>query len=138
MTEVTQVEQALDSSSIGKWKAYSTYKDSGAEWLGKIPEHWNFERLKFNSYVKGRIGWQNLRSDEFTDDGPYLVTGMHIRDGTVNWDDCYHITEERYTIAPEIQLKEWDVLITKDGSIGKLAYIDSLPGKASLNSHLLV
>ncbi|MDD3847240.1 MAG: restriction endonuclease subunit S [Syntrophorhabdaceae bacterium] len=108
------------------------------EWLGEIPEHWSTQKLKFNSYIKGRIGWQNLRGDEFTDAGPYLVTGMHFKDGSVDWNSCYHITEDRYLMAPEIFVQEGDVLITKDGSIGKLAYIDQLPGKASLNSHLLI
>ncbi|WP_055075634.1 restriction endonuclease subunit S [Pseudanabaena sp. 'Roaring Creek'] len=120
------------------FSAYSEYKDSGIDWLGKIPTHWNIQKIKYNSYVKGRIGWQNLRSEEFTDEGAYLITGMHFKDGSVDWDSCYHITQERYEIAPEIQVKEHDVLMTKDGSIGKLAYIDYLPKEASLNSHLLV
>lgn len=123
---------------IHKWKCYPEYKDSGVKWIGEIPKEWEEKRLKHNSYIKGRIGWQNLRSDEFTDEGPYLITGMHFSNGSVDWDSCYHITKERYEIAPEIQVKEQDVLITKDGSIGKMAYIDYLPGKASLNSHLLV
>ncbi|PNK01769.1 hypothetical protein CEP10_18400, partial [Cylindrospermopsis raciborskii S07] len=28
------------------WKRYPAYKDSGVEWLGKIPEHWEVKRLK--------------------------------------------------------------------------------------------
>ncbi len=121
-----------------KYPAYPEYRDSGSTWLGEIPSHWVTQPLKYNSYMKGRIGWQNLRSEEFTDTGPFLVTGMHFRDGTVDWDACYHITDERYLMAPEIQLKALDVLMTKDGSIGKVAYVDALPGPASLNSHLLV
>jgi type I restriction enzyme, S subunit len=27
-------------SLTGKWKSYPAYKDSGVEWLGKVPEHW--------------------------------------------------------------------------------------------------
>ena len=75
---MTQTKPAATTLRTGKWKPYPAYKDSGVEWLEKIPEHWGVERLKFNSYVKGRIGWQNLRSDEFTDEGPYLITGMHF------------------------------------------------------------
>jgi type I restriction enzyme, S subunit len=47
MTELTQLEQALDATSIGKWKAYLAYRDSGIEWLGEIPAHWKVRRLKF-------------------------------------------------------------------------------------------
>jgi hypothetical protein len=32
-----------------KWQPYPTYKDSGVEWLGEIPEHWEVKRLKFNA-----------------------------------------------------------------------------------------
>ena len=34
---------------IGRWRVYEHYKDSGIEWLGKIPEHWYISRLKFFS-----------------------------------------------------------------------------------------
>lgn len=30
-----------------KYQSYPSYKDSGVEWLGKIPEHWNTSTLKF-------------------------------------------------------------------------------------------
>ncbi|MBR5779757.1 MAG: restriction endonuclease subunit S [Clostridia bacterium] len=113
-------------------------KDSGIEWIGEIPESWSFSKLKYDAYMKGRIGWQGLKADEFIEEGPYLVTGTDFEDGKVRWERSYHISEERFNEAPEIQLKEQDLLITKDGTIGKLAYIDYLPGLASLNSHLLV
>ena len=113
-------------------------KDSGVEWLGEIPEHWKFQKAKRNTYMKGRIGWQGLKQEEFIDEGPYLITGMNFKDGVIRWDEVYHITKERYDEAPEIQLKNGDVLMTKDGTIGKLLYVDNLPGPASLNSHLLV
>ena len=122
-----------------KLKKYPKYKDSGRSWIGKIPDEWITEPLKYNTYAKGRIGWQNLRSDEFINEGPYLVTGMHFtKDQNIDWDNCFHISQDRFEIAPEIQLKLDDVLITKDGTIGKLAYINFLPGPTTLNSHLLV
>jgi type I restriction enzyme S subunit len=99
---------------------------------------WKAQRLKYNSYIRGRVGWQNLRAAEFTDEGPYLVTGMHFKDGSVDWNSCYHISNERYGMAPEIQIENDDLLITKDGTIGKLAHVCNLPGAACLNSHLLV
>lgn len=113
-------------------------KDSGVEWIGEIPEGWQLSKLKYDSYMKGRIGWQGLKAEEFIEEGPYLVTGTDFENGKVIWERCYHITEERFEEAPDIHLNNGDLLITKDGTIGKLAYIDSMPDKASLNSHLLV
>ncbi len=115
-------------------------KDSGIEWMGEIPEHWKVKHFKQFSSMKGRIGWQGLKHSEFIDEGPFLITGMNFKDGKIRWSEVYHITEERYQQAPEIQLREHDVLMTKDGTIGKLLYVDKIPSphKASLNSHLLV
>jgi restriction endonuclease S subunit len=134
--ELTQV--AAPGAPARNWKPYPAYKDSGVEWPGKVPEHWNLKKLKSICYMKGRIGWQGLKQSEFTTEGPYLITGMNFKDGVIRWEEVYHITEERYNEAPEIQLKVDDVLMTKDGTIGKLLYVDVLPDKASLNSHLLV
>lgn len=115
-------------------------KDSGIDWIGEIPEHWVVKHFKQFSTMKGRIGWQGLKNSEFIDEGPFLITGMNFKDGKIRWNEVYHITEERYQQAPEIQLREHDVLMTKDGTIGKLLYVDKIPAphKASLNSHLLV
>lgn len=98
--------------------------------------------LKEVSSLKGRIGWQGLKQTEFTtnDEEPFLITGMNFKDGAIRWNEVYHISEERYGMASDIQLRPDDVLMTKDGTIGKVLYIDTIPfpGKASLNSHLLL
>ena len=113
-------------------------KASGIAWIGDIPESWELHKIKYCSYLKGRIGWQGLKADEFIDEGPYLITGTDFENGRIQFDRSYHISEERYNEAPEIQLKEGDLLVTKDGTVGKMAYVSFLPDKASLNSHLLL
>lgn len=113
-------------------------KPSGIDWIGDVPANWYMIKLKYFSYLKGRIGWQGLTADEFIDEGPYLITGTDFENGKIQFDRSYHISDERYNQAPEIQLKVGDLLVTKDGTVGKMAYVDTLPGKASLNSHLLL
>ena len=118
---------------------YPKYKDSGVEWLGEVPEHWETVPLKYLASLKGRLGWQGLRADEYTPVGPYLVTSEHFNSGKIDWDRCYHVSPERYEMAPEIQLRPGDLLMMKDGAaMGKLAYVDDLPGPSCLNSHLLL
>jgi type I restriction enzyme S subunit len=34
-------------SSHRRFKPYPEYKDSGVEWLGEIPAHWEVKRLKY-------------------------------------------------------------------------------------------
>jgi type I restriction enzyme, S subunit len=110
--------------------------------VGVLPNDWEVKYLKDISSMKGRIGWQGLNQKEFTmnADEPFLITGMNFKDGEIRWDEVYHISIERFEIAKEIQLRADDVLMTKDGTIGKLLYINQIPSpsKASLNSHLLV
>jgi type I restriction enzyme S subunit len=114
-------------------------KDSGVEWIGKIPEHWKKKALKYEFYMKGRIGWKGLKQDEFLDKGDYLlITGHDIHNDKINWKKCYHISEKRFLESPEISLKIEDLLFTKDGTIGKTLFIDYLPKPSSLNSHLLL
>lgn len=120
------------------WKPYPKYKASGVEWLGEVPEYWDTSKVKFSAFVKGRVGWQGLNSNEFIDNGPYLVTGTDFTDGKINWKSCYHVSEERYNQDPFIKLRENDLLITKDGTIGKVAIVEHLDGEATLNSGIFV
>ena len=114
-------------------------KDSGIEWIGEVPEHWGAYRIKYNTFLKGRIGWQGLKASEFIDEGYCLITGTDFDNkGGVNWDTCYRISEERFNEDRLLHVKEGDILITKDGTVGKLALIKQLPEPASLNSHLLI
>lgn len=96
-------------------------------------------RVKFVSSLKGRLGWQGLKADEYRDDGPYVVSSAHFDRERIRWDACPRISEQRYQQDANIQMAVADVLLMKDGAaMGKLAYVDSLPGAACLNSHLLL
>ncbi|WP_312969934.1 restriction endonuclease subunit S [Acinetobacter gerneri] len=127
-------------NTVEKYQQYAEYKDSGVEWLGEIPSHWIITKVKYEAYVKARVGWHGLKSDDFTDEGPYLVTGSDFRGTNIDWSQCYHCDEPRYEQDPYIQLKNGDLLITKDGTIGKVALVNNLKNdeKATLNSGIFV
>lgn len=40
---------------MSRYKTYPQYKDSGVEWLGEIPEHWEVKRIKFLFKIRKRI-----------------------------------------------------------------------------------
>ncbi len=116
-------------------KKYDSYKDSEIDWIGDLPSNWQIKRIKHTTYVKGRIGWQGMRSDEFLESSDsYVVTGTDFEKGLVKWDTCYQVPLERYEEDPFIQLREGDLLITKDGTIGKIAVVKNIPKIATLNS----
>ena len=113
-------------------------KDSGIEWLGEVNVDWTIKKIKHTTFVKGRIGWQNLRAEDFLEEGPHLVTGTDFLLGKINWDGCHRVDEERFEVDQNIILRENDVLITKDGTIGKIAIVKNKPEKATLNSGVFV
>jgi type I restriction enzyme, S subunit len=92
-----------------------------------------------NSLLKARIGWQGLTTDEYLASGSYyLVTGTDFLAGRVNWATCPFVAAARYEQDRNIQLRRNDVLVTKDGTIGKVAFVRELPGPATLNSGVFV
>ncbi|WP_055445550.1 restriction endonuclease subunit S [Lacinutrix himadriensis] len=113
-------------------------KDSGIEWLGEYNSNWSIKRIKHITYVKGRIGWQGLKSEDFREVGPYLVTGTDFNKGKIKWDTCHRVDYDRYEVDENIQLLDDDVLITKDGTIGKIAIVKNKPEKVTLNSGVFV
>ena len=118
---------------------YPNYKDSGVEWLGEVPGHWDIPQIKRTTYLKARVGWKGLTSEEFRERSfAYLVTGSDFREKFVKWDECYQVEQERYDDDPFIQLQNGDLLITKDGTIGKLAIVSNLDRPACLNSGIFV
>lgn len=99
-------------------------------------------KVKFGDvlYIKGRIGWQLLKKHEYLSSGDYyLVTGVDITDThRINFDQCYFVSKERYEMDDKIQLRVGDIIVTKDGTIGKIGIIDKLDKPATLNSHLFL
>ena len=112
-------------------------KESGIDWIGQIPEEWVISKVKFTTQLNGRIGWQGLTSAEYKEEGPYLITGTDFHNGTINFETAVHIDEKRWSEASQIQVENGDLLITKDGTVGKVAIISGLDDKASLNSGVL-
>lgn len=114
-----------------------TMKQTGVQWIGEIPSDWNIKRIKYMANLKGRIGWQGLTSDEYQDEGAYLITGVDFADGGIDWENCVHVPMKRWEEAKDIQIQNGDLLITKDGTIGKVAIVSDMPGETSLNSGVL-
>jgi len=112
-------------------------KESSIDWIGQIPEEWEISKIKFTTQLNGRIGWQGLTSAEYKEEGPYLITGTDFHNGTINFETAVHIDEKRWSEASQIQVENGDLLITKDGTVGKVAIISGLDDKASLNSGVL-
>lgn len=106
----------------------------------KLPESWCESTIGNLLYFAGRVGWKGLKAEEYTSEGPILLSVYNLNDGDeVSFNKINHITNERYDESPEIMVRKNDILLTKDGAgIGKLGYVNELPEKATINSSLLL
>ncbi|EMF1843594.1 restriction endonuclease subunit S [Campylobacter upsaliensis] len=129
ITLLQEKKQALINEVVTKGlNPNIEFKNSGIAYLGLIPHHWEAVKVKFTAYVKGRIGFHGLNSNEFRyDEGAYLVTGNDFDNNEVIWDKCRRVSEERFYEDPNIHLQNNDLLITKDGTIGKTAIVNNCP-----------
>ena len=102
----------------GKWKKFNMSKDA---------------------VLKARIGWQGLTTTEYRESGDYyLITGTDFLGGRIDWNKSHFVDKNRYDQDKNIQLRRDDILLTKDGTIGKVAHVAFLPGPATLNSGVFV
>ena len=118
---------------------YPEYKDSGVEWLGEVPAHWNISRLGFESWVRARLGWKGLKADEYVDDGFAFLSTPNIKGLCIDFESVNFITQERFDESPEIKIREGDVLLAKDGStLGTVNVVRNLPRPTTVNSSIAV
>ena len=107
----------------------------GCRFQSPLAITWEQRKLSEIATMHARIGWQNLRTSEFLDSGDYmLITGTDFIDGAVNFDTCHYVERERYEQDKHIQIRNGSILITKDGTLGKVAYIQGLTMPATLNA----
>lgn len=112
---------------------------SGKRRLKGFSKEWKSFNLMKGSKIKARIGWQGLKKSEYLDSGyAFLVTGTDFVDGRVKWDTCHFVERERYNQDENIQIKNGDILVTKDGTLGKTAFVQGLTRPATLNSGVFV
>ncbi len=137
--EYKKLKQAIILQAVTKGiRSNRPMKNSGIEWIGDIPKEWDTIKIKYSSWLKGRIGWDGLTSSEYTDEGPFLITGTDFNNGVINWEKCVHISQERFDEDVLLHIREGDLLITKDGTVGKVAIAKNSPEKVSLNSGVLL
>ncbi len=112
---------------------------SGTTRVDNFNEKWKL--VSFNEVItpKARIGWQGLKKHEYLKNGySYLIGGTDFQNGTVSFENISYVSQERYDMDANIQVKRNDVLVTKDGTIGKVALVPKLDKPATLNSGVFV
>ncbi len=109
---------------MGNYQGYQKYQDSGVEWLGDIPEHW--EAVGLTKYLQSLVDYRG-KTPEKTKDGIFLVTAKNIKNGIIDYSLSQEfIKEDEYDEImrrgkPEIG----DVLLTTEAPLGEVANVDN-------------
>lgn len=124
MESVKEYKKAVITEAVTKGLDKDVkMKDSGVEWIGKIPEGWKVCKVKqiSNKITDGAHVSPDTTNGEFK----FLsVTNMNDT-GALDFVNCLKINSVQYAylVRTGCQPKKYDVLISKDGTIGKTTVV---------------
>jgi restriction endonuclease S subunit len=109
----------------GRWKRYPAYKDSGVEWLGEVPEHWEQSKVK---YLANYLNGLAFKPSDWSEQGIKIIRIQNLTDpGSVyNYYEGY--LDNKYLI------RKGDILISWSASLGVYTWAEDEP--AWLNQHI--
>jgi len=101
---------------VSHYKPYPAYKDSGVEWLGRVPEHWDVMAIKH--VVATPITDGPHETPEFFDDGVPFVSAEAVSSGKIDFDKIRgfisRIDHDRY--SQKYLPKRGDIFMIKSGA----------------------
>lgn len=99
-------------------------KDSGVEWIGEIPEHWEVIQLK---HLIMAIGDIDHYMPETVEKGyPYIMTGdLKELASEIEFSNCKQVSEKDYKkLSNKIKTTKGDIILARYATIGTLTYVD--------------
>ena len=125
-----QYKKSLITETVTKGLDKSVpMKDSGVEWIGKIPEHWDVEPIKYRvTFHNGDRGENYPTKSELQSEGIPFINAGHLEGDGLNMDNMDYISEEKYRIMGGVKLRPGDILYCLRGSVGKNAIVDMNQG----------
>ncbi len=120
---------------MSHYKPYPAYKDSGVEWLGRVPEHWRVSRLRHNIFSPLAYGANESGESENPDDPRFIrITDLN-GDGSLREDTFKSLSRD---LAAPYMLKNGDVLLARSGAtVGKSFIYRSNLGPACYAGYLI-
>ena len=102
-------------------KQYETYKDSGIQWLGVIPSHWDTAKLGYKCAITDGTHF----SPRTTSEGRPYITVSNVKDDFIDVDGADKISQEDFDalVKQGCQPNIGDVLLAKDGTVGRTAIV---------------
>lgn len=124
---------------MSHYKPYPAYKDSGVEWLGRVPEHWQVKQLK---YLASHIGSGKTPSggaEVYQDAGVLFLRSQNVYEDGLRLDDAAFISDEVDEEMKASRVKPGDVLLNITGaSIGRSCLVPEAFERANVNQHVCI
>ncbi len=99
-------------------------KDSGIEWLGEIPAHWEVKQIRYiaESLQTGPFGSQ-LHSSDYVTDGTPVINPSHMKDGYIEPDHKVAIDDKTCERLARHKLCAGDIVFARRGELGRCALV---------------
>ena len=125
-----QYKKSLITETVTKGLDKSVpMKDTGFEWIGQIPEHWDVEPIKYRvTFHNGDRGENYPTKSELQSEGIPFINAGHLEGDGLNMANMDYISEEKYRIMGGVKLRSGDILYCLRGSVGKNAIVDMNQG----------
>ena len=136
IAQLTTYKQAVITETVTKGLDPNVkMKDSGVEWIGEIPEHWDVCRLKYLTNGNLQYG-ANESGVTYDANLPRYVRITDILDNTLREDITkLSLTEEQ---AKDYILQNNDLLFARSGAtVGKAFIYDELYGRCAFAGYLI-
>jgi len=116
---------------------YGAYKDSGVEWLGEVPAHWDILRAKDTVMKIGNGVTPKGGSEVYIDTGIPFLRSQNVYDDGLRIANVSFISNQTHDCMKSSQLKVGDILINITGaSIGRTCVVPIELGTANINQHI--
>lgn len=124
---------------MSHYKPYPAYKDSGVEWLGKVPEHWSVSPIKYLTTHIGSGKTPPGGSEVYESSGVMFLRSQNIYEDGLRLEDVVYITESTDEEMKASRVKPLDVLLNITGaSIGRSCRVPKIFPGANVNQHVCI
>lgn len=129
--------QAVISHAVTKGlNPNAPMKDSGVEWLGEVPAHWEIRAISKLS-KKITNGYVGPTRDILVDEGVPYIQATHIKQGRVSFDDAYFVRKSWSDDHSKSILMLGDVLVVQTGAgTGDIGLVTE--NEVGFNCHALI
>jgi type I restriction enzyme S subunit len=123
---IKEKRQAVISHAVTKGlNPNAPMRDSGIEWLGEVPEHWDVSRVGHCAFVTKLTGFEYTNLWEIEEDGEVIaLRGFNVKERKLELSDVERISSELSAKLVRSKLAKGDIVFPCTGTIGNAAVIE--------------